>query len=117
MVSDKAECGGVAYARAAGVPMLRFPAPASDPAAGLSPDELLHALRRAGVTLVLLAGYLKRVPPELCAAFPRALLNIHPALLPAFGGKGMYGARVHAAVIASGAWCGRGGACGGLSGC
>jgi phosphoribosylglycinamide formyltransferase len=53
---------------------------------------------------VLLAGFLKLLPAELVKAFPRAILNIHPALLPAFGGKGYYGLRVHAAVIKSGAW-------------
>jgi len=45
------------------------------------------------------------IPGELTRAFPRAMLNIHPGLLPAFGGKGMYGERVHKAVIASGARC------------
>jgi phosphoribosylglycinamide formyltransferase len=104
LISDKAECGGVSFARAEGIPVLRYPAPKDDPSAGLSAPALLAALRDAGVQLVLLAGYLKLVPPELCRAFPRGVLNIHPALLPAFGGKGMYGARVHAAVLASGAW-------------
>ncbi len=103
MVSDKAECGGVAHAQAAGIPTARYPAPKDDAAAGLSPDALLAELRERRVGLVLLAGYLKLVPPALCRAFPRAILNIHPALLPAFGGKGMYGSRVHAAVIAAGA--------------
>lgn len=83
--------------------VLRFPPPKDDPSAGLTPEQLVHALQGAGIQLVLLAGYLKLVPAELCRAFPRAMLNIHPALLPAFGGKGMYGHRVHAAVVASGA--------------
>lgn len=52
---------------------------------------------------VLLAGYLKLIPVELVKAFPKRILNIHPALLPAFGGKGLYGMRVHKAVLASGA--------------
>lgn len=55
------------------------------------------------VDLVLLAGYLKLVPPSLVRAYRRAMLNIHPALLPAFGGPGLYGRRVHEAVLASGA--------------
>jgi phosphoribosylglycinamide formyltransferase len=55
------------------------------------------------VQLVLLAGYLKLLPVELCRAYPRGILNIHPALLPAFGGKGYYGMRVHEAVVKSGA--------------
>ena len=52
---------------------------------------------------VALAGYMKLVPAALLRAFPRAVLNIHPGLLPSFGGQGFYGARVHAAVLASGA--------------
>jgi phosphoribosylglycinamide formyltransferase-1 len=51
----------------------------------------------------VLAGYLKRIPPKVISAYSGRIMNIHPALLPAFGGEGMYGARVHEAVIASGA--------------
>lgn len=51
----------------------------------------------------LLAGMLQLIPREVVAAFPKAILNIHPGLLPAFGGKGFYGSKVHQAVIASGA--------------
>lgn len=103
VVSDKADCGGVAYAQSSGMRVLRYPAARDDPGSGLSAAQLVDALREEGIHLVLLAGYLKLVPAELCRAFPRAMLNIHPALLPAFGGKGMYGHKVHAAVIASGA--------------
>ncbi len=57
-----------------------------------------------GVDVVALAGYLKLVPAPLVRAFPRRMLNVHPALLPGpFGGKGFYGLRVHEAVLASGA--------------
>lgn len=52
---------------------------------------------------ILLAGYLKLIPVELIRAYPKSILNIHPSLLPAFGGKGYYGMKVHKAVIASGA--------------
>ena len=103
VVSDKADCGGVAYAQANGMRVLRYPAARDAPGDGLSAAQLVDTLREEGIHLVLLAGYLKLVPGELCRAFPRAMLNIHPALLPAFGGKGMYGHKVHAAVIASGA--------------
>ncbi|GAA0183305.1 transferase [Lithospermum erythrorhizon] len=54
-------------------------------------------------SFVLLAGYLKLIPVELVQAYPRHVFNIHPSLLPAFGGKGFYGMKVHRAVIASGA--------------
>ena len=66
-------------------------------------DQLLEILRRARVDLVILAGYLKRIPPKVVREYSGRILNIHPALLPDFGGEGMYGARVHEAVIASGA--------------
>jgi len=65
--------------------------------------ELLDLLRRFRVDLVVLAGYLKRIPPLVIREYAGRIINIHPALLPAFGGEGMYGARVHEAVIASGA--------------
>jgi len=52
---------------------------------------------------VILAGYMKLIPEKLVRSYYRAMLNIHPGLLPSFGGKGFYGSRVHAAVIASGA--------------
>ena len=63
----------------------------------------LTLLERFRIDLVVLAGYLKLVPPEVIAAYRGRILNIHPALLPAFGGKGMFGHRVHEAVLASGA--------------
>jgi phosphoribosylglycinamide formyltransferase/phosphoribosylglycinamide formyltransferase-1 len=65
--------------------------------------ELLELLRKFRVDLVVLAGYLKRIPPRVIREYSGRIINIHPALLPAFGGEGMYGARVHEAVIASGA--------------
>lgn len=66
-------------------------------------SELLALLRGFQVDLVILAGYLKRIPPQVIDAFRGRILNVHPALLPAFGGEGMYGARVHEAVLAAGA--------------
>jgi phosphoribosylglycinamide formyltransferase 1 len=65
-------------------------------------SELLDLLREFRIDLVVLAGYLKRIPPKVIREYAGRIMNIHPALLPAFGGEGMYGARVHEAVIASG---------------
>jgi formyltetrahydrofolate-dependent phosphoribosylglycinamide formyltransferase len=65
--------------------------------------EWLSALERHGVELLVLAGYVKLVPAEVVERYRGRILNVHPALLPAFGGPGMYGRRVHAAVLASGA--------------
>ena len=66
-------------------------------------DEWLSALERHRVDLLVLAGYLQLVPAEVVARYRGRILNVHPALLPGFGGKGMYGRRVHEAVLASGA--------------
>jgi len=65
-------------------------------------ERLLRLLRQREIRLIALAGYLKRVPESLIRAYPEAIVNIHPALLPKFGGRGMYGLRVHQAVIDSG---------------
>ncbi len=66
------------------------------------PREWLERLGRHRVDLVVLAGYLKLVPAGVIAEFRGRILNIHPALLPDFGGPGMYGHRVHEAVLESG---------------
>lgn len=66
-------------------------------------SELLGLLQKFRIDLVVLAGYLKRIPSKVTRQYAGRIINIHPALLPAFGGEGMYGARVHEAVIASGA--------------
>ncbi|HEU4954729.1 MAG TPA: formyltransferase family protein, partial [Gemmatimonadales bacterium] len=68
-----------------------------------SPDEWVASLDRAQADLVVLAGYLKLVPAGVIERYRGRIVNIHPALLPAFGGRGMYGRRVHEAVLASGA--------------
>jgi formyltetrahydrofolate-dependent phosphoribosylglycinamide formyltransferase len=91
-----AGAGAVQRAAAAGVPTWHI----ADPADGAALLRVLHA---HGVELVVLAGYLKLVPPDVVEGFSGRMLNIHPALLPSFGGHGMYGLRVHRAVLASGA--------------
>ena len=68
-----------------------------------SADEWLAALEAHSVDLLVLAGFLKLVPSEVIARYHGRIINVHPALLPAFGGKGMYGMRVHEAVLQSGA--------------
>jgi phosphoribosylglycinamide formyltransferase 1 len=65
-------------------------------------ERLTGLLNVHGVDFVALAGYMKKIPAEVVAAFPGRILNIHPALLPSFGGKGMYGRHVHEAVLAHG---------------
>lgn len=65
-------------------------------------EELLSVLNGHSIDLIVLAGFLWLIPPYLIQAYPRRILNIHPALLPKFGGKGMYGSRVHQAVLDAG---------------
>jgi phosphoribosylglycinamide formyltransferase-1 len=66
-------------------------------------SQLLALLLKFRIDLVVLAGYLKKIPSTVTREYAGRIMNIHPALLPAFGGEGMYGAKVHEAVIASGA--------------
>lgn len=65
-------------------------------------DAYVPELKQAGITFIVLAGFLWKVPPALIKAYPGKIINIHPALLPKYGGKGMYGHHVHEAVIANG---------------
>jgi len=62
-------------------------------------ERVLDKLRRYNIELIVLAGFLWLIPSNLLSNFPGCIINIHPALLPKYGGKGMYGARVHQAVI------------------
>jgi formyltetrahydrofolate-dependent phosphoribosylglycinamide formyltransferase len=95
VVSDR-EAAGLAHARARGIPAQVL----SDFA---DAEEWLRLLRESDSELLVLAGYLKLVPAPVIAAYRGRIINTHPSLLPAFGGKGMYGERVHRAVLASGA--------------
>jgi formyltetrahydrofolate-dependent phosphoribosylglycinamide formyltransferase len=96
VLSNRPEAGALEKARALGIPA----AVLANPADG---EEWLRHLRAESIDLLVLAGYLKLVPRAVVSGFAGRIINIHPALLPDFGGPGMYGARVHAAVLASGA--------------
>jgi formyltetrahydrofolate-dependent phosphoribosylglycinamide formyltransferase len=96
VISDRAEAAGLAHARTHGIPARVLPSPEDAGA-------WLEALRQHNVNLLVLAGYLKLVPAAVVAAYRGRIINTHPSLLPAFGGQGMYGERVHEAVLASGA--------------
>ncbi len=64
-----------------------------------NPDLVLNYLQQQKIDFIILAGFLWKIPSEICAAFPNKITNIHPSLLPKYGGKGMYGAHVHQAVL------------------
>lgn len=65
-------------------------------------EALLSVLQKHNCDFIFLCGYMELVPPQVVAAYRHRIVNIHPALLPAFGGKGMYGHHVHEAVLAYG---------------
>lgn len=96
VASDRPGAGALARARERGIPAL-----ALDQAQRT--DGMAELLRAHHVDLVVLAGYLRFIPLEVTQAWRGRLVNVHPALLPAFGGPGMYGHHVHEAVIARGA--------------
>lgn len=68
----------------------------------LRDGTVMGALAGLHVDLVVLAGFMRLIPPDMVSAFPRRIINIHPALLPRHGGRGMFGRHVHEAVIAAG---------------
>ncbi len=88
-------------ARQAGV-ATRHLSSATHPAPDDLDNAILDALRNHGVNLVVLAGYMRKLGPRTLAHYRGRILNVHPALLPKFGGSGMYGKHVHEAVIAAG---------------
>ncbi len=109
VVSDKSDAGVLDRARASNIPTIvidpKAYADASIDAysgASVYASELVLKLEKCGINFVALAGYLRIIPPELVARFNGRMLNIHPSLLPSFGGKGFYGRRVHVAVLEHG---------------
>jgi phosphoribosylglycinamide formyltransferase-1 len=98
VASDRPDAGALERARRAGIPAAVLKSTrASDG------GDALELLREHKVDFIALAGYLRLLPKEMIAEYPSRILNIHPALLPSFGGPGMYGDRVHRAVLQSGA--------------
>ena len=97
VLSNRSDAYVLERAHRLGVPCNVFPK--EDWMAG---DEILAVLQEYHIDFVVLAGFLVRVPDLLLHAYPNKIINIHPALLPKFGGKGMYGDRVHEAVVAAG---------------
>jgi phosphoribosylglycinamide formyltransferase-1 len=98
VASDRANAGALERARKRRIPAAVFRS-AKYPG-GCVPLDLLREHR---VDFIALAGYLKLLPEDLVAEYPARIVNVHPALLPSFGGPGMYGERVHRAVLQSGA--------------
>src|SRR3954470_20757352 len=97
IVSNRSDAGVLKIAAAENLPVLiiekeRF----------FRGDHYVGVLREFNIDIIVLAGFLWKIPDGLISAFERCIINIHPALLPKFGGKGMYGEAVHQAVVAAG---------------
>jgi phosphoribosylglycinamide formyltransferase-1 len=105
VISDRAEAYALERARAAGIPCRveapRRELPREERRRELS-DRILRAARESRIDLIILAGYLSILEGELLRAYAGRIINLHPSLLPRFGGMGMYGERVHRAVLDAG---------------
>lgn len=101
VTSDREECPALRAAEERGLAVERLPRPKSLPP-GRWEEALDAALQRHRVELVVLAGFLRILPASFLVAWSGRVINLHPSLLPKFGGPGMYGPRVYEAVIASG---------------
>ena len=100
VVSDRPNIPAIERARRRGIPTVVLPTRGADPVAWS--DHLTKELTDQGVELVVLAGFLSILPPRWVERWSGRAINIHPALLPRHGGRGMYGMRVHRAVLAAG---------------
>lgn len=96
IVSNKADAGVLDIARKEGIPALVISR------ADMQQPDFVQKLAPYKASLLVLAGFLLKIPEALVQAYPNRIVNIHPALLPGYGGKGMYGQHVHEAVLAAG---------------
>lgn len=101
LVADRPGIGAIEKAETRGVPVAVVPPSEFADEEGFA-EALLTVLGEHEAEIVALAGYLKKVPVPVVRAYRQRMLNIHPALLPSFGGHGMFGLRVHEAVLAYG---------------
>jgi formyltetrahydrofolate-dependent phosphoribosylglycinamide formyltransferase len=99
VISDKSDCKAFEIAKEFGIKSYTI----GDGEKKINQSEITPLLKKLEVSLIVLAGYLKLIPLELIENFEKRIINIHPALLPSFGGKGMYGMNVHRAVFNSSA--------------
>lgn len=97
IISDKVFCPAFEIAKNNSIPHYTL----GIKQGGIAIDELLNLFAKNNIGLIVLAGYLKIVPSEITNRYKNRIINIHPALLPSFGGKGMYGIKVHNAVFSS----------------
>lgn len=101
VVGTRFDAPAMLRAREAGVETLEVRRPVSEADASYS-ELLISTFKSAGIGLICLAGYMQLLPPDLVALYRGRIMNVHPGLLPLFGGKGMYGERVHQAALDAG---------------
>ncbi len=101
VISNNSESGALARARQEGIPAYHLSGH-THPGPGALDQAICAALLRHQAEVVCLAGYMKQLGPQTLSAYQGRVLNIHPALLPKFGGEGFYGGAVHQAVLAAG---------------
>lgn len=102
LIGNNSGAAAFEKARNDGVPALHL-APSHFPSEDTYAEKIAAVLREHGIELIVLAGYMKKLPLSIVKSYRHRIVNVHPGLLPAFGGKGLYGAHVHEAVIAYGA--------------
>ena len=101
VISNNSRSFALERARGANIPTAHLSAVTHPDPAQLD-KAIAETLASRGVELVALAGYMRKLGPEMLRLYRNRILNVHPALLPKFGGRGMYGERVHSAVLAAG---------------
>lgn len=101
MISNNSTSGAIAFAKANHISGIHLSLlKCNNDPKGLE-DETLRILENAKIDIIALAGYMKKLPAEVITKYRGRIVNVHPALLPEFGGEGMYGLNVHKAVIAA----------------
>ncbi len=99
VISNNSNAGALAHARSLHIPALHLSL-MQFPLQDAFTEAVLSTLESHGVDLIVLAGYMKKIDPAIIRRYRNRIINVHPALLPSFGGQGMYGHFVHEAVIA-----------------
>ena len=102
IISNNKDCKAIEYAKSRNIKNFII-SKSNDEANFISYAELINLLVQSKIDLIVLAGFLKKIPNDLINEFKNKIINIHPALLPSFGGTGMYGSNVHEAVFKSSA--------------
>ena len=97
LLTNNPRAGAIARAERFGIPVEVFSKDTLE-----NTDQIISSLKQREISLIVLAGFMIKIPEHLIRAFPDRIINIHPALLPAYGGAGMYGRYVHEAVVAAG---------------